>query len=185
MYRQTCTSAIIQVLNFLSTYINNNMATNKANKETPVLKLNLEKVHSEYLPALNLLYKMQRGSMILKYKIKTLREEINAKSFDALSSVREADGLRSVAKTAAEKAEAEARFQEQFDMSMKKDIEISSPKIPLSLFPKEEVLFAGYNDPVPQANGQILYNQGDYMTLVVSLFDVLIDVDIDIANPEA
>ena len=68
------------------------------------LKLTVGKVHSEYLPALITLFKMQGGSLQFKLKIKYLRDELNAKQFVALQPVREADALRKLAKTESEKA---------------------------------------------------------------------------------
>lgn len=141
------------------------------------LKLKVGDVHNMYLPKLNILYKMQRGSLLLTLKIRKMRDEIDAKMFAALASVREADALRKEAKTEKEKLETETRFQNQLTVVSENEIEINSSKIPFSLLPDESVLAAGYSEPVSQPNGQITYIQGDYITIVSDLYGILIEED--------
>lgn len=150
----------------------NYMATK--DKTAAVLKLNVGKVHSEYLPALNLLFKMQGGSLQFKLKVKSLRDELSAKHFDALQSVRESDGLRKLAQTDKDKVDTEERFQNQFADAIKKEIEVSSAKIPLSLLPSEQDLAKVYTVQNALPNGQVSYEQGDYTTLIATIYDELI-----------
>jgi hypothetical protein len=141
------------------------------------LKLTVGKVHSEYLPALTTLFKMQGGSLQYKLKVKYLRDELNAKQFVALQPVREADALRKLAKTESEKAAMEETFQAQFNLAVEKEIEVNSAKIPFNLVPSEEILARPYTEQTTQPNGQIAYVQGDYTTLIATIYDDLIETN--------
>ena len=71
----------------------------------------------------------------------------------------------------------EETCQAQFNLAVEKEIEVTSAKIPFNLVPSEEILARPYTEQTTQPNGQIAYVQGDYTTLIATIYDDLIQTN--------
>ncbi|WP_028521960.1 hypothetical protein [Runella limosa] len=157
------------------------MATKNTKTETTepvktVLKLPL--VGSTILPAVTRLYAMKGGSLDFKLEIKAMKEQIDAKRYDALTDVRQAQAAMGEAKTKQEIADANSRLETQYKNAAEKTIEVVG-KLPWSLFPDQNTVLSQhwFENVVNPENGQQTSLQGDYITEVANIYEHLIDLE--------
>lgn len=164
------------------------MAKEKA-QDMPVT-VKVGKAYAVYIDALTRLFDMIGGSLAFKLRVKRMKEEMQAKVFVETSAVRDASEVLKVAITKRNQEAQEKKVQpidthevldarKTMDSVCKeadeKEISLSSPKIPLSLLPSEELLARQYTIEGVNEAGNPKYGQGDYTTLVAAIYDDLID----------
>lgn len=164
------------------------MAKEKA-AETPVT-VKVGKAYAVYIDALTRLFDMIGGSLAFKLRVKRLKEEMQAKTFPEMTAVRDASEVLKVAITKRNQEAQEKKVQsidtpevlearKIMDSVCKeadeKEISLSQTKIPLSLLPSEDFLSRQYSIETTNEEGMPKYSQGDYTTLVASIYDDLID----------
>lgn len=148
------------------------------------------KAYGIYIDALTRLFDMIGGSLAFKLRVKRMKEEMQAKIFPEMTAVRDASEVLKVAivkrnQEAQEKkvqpidtqevTEARKVMDAVCQKADEKEISLSCPKIPLSLLPSEELLARQFSTQSIGEDGNPKYNQGDYTTLVASIYDDLID----------
>lgn len=171
------------------------MATKKASLDEAAFPVKIGKANNVYINALTYLFNLVGGSLLFKLKIKRLKEEMETKVFIETPSVREAASVLNLALSAQKRAardarkpleemvgeteavnEAKAKFDSVCNEIFEKEILLNSSKIPLSLLPDETVLarpyYENFVDPVTK---NTVNKQGDYITLVATIWDDLID----------
>lgn len=154
------------------------MATKNTENVANTIKLELPFVGNVILPALTRLYNMKGAPLSFKLAIKKLKEEVDAKRFDALTDIRQVQDLLKIATKKEDIVDLNARLETQYNNAAKKTIEISG-KLPWSIFPDEEKVLMQhwYENTTNPETGQPLTLQGDYVTEVANIYDHLIDPD--------